>query len=203
MSTPVMAHVDEREAGASTRSGAPSWVVALLVVALVVVGGVAVWLAVDRGDPDAARPPGWSEATPAVVAIVDGTLESLNRGDIDGGYGAVFLPDSGPGLIPFASESADGIPDHKQISQELRLESDYGGRFDWQAGVFWFDETISVDSFSYDSLAANNPQNGYATQRQENTAWAVFASADFEATERLTLRFDCKACEMHVVGRRR
>ena len=36
------------------------------------------------------------------------TLESLNRGDIDGGFGAAFLPVSGPGFIPFAAESADG-----------------------------------------------------------------------------------------------
>ena len=116
------------------------------------------------------------------------TLESLNRGDIDGGYGAVFLPDSGPGLIPFASESADGIPDHKQISQELRLESDYGGRFDWQAGLFWYREDLTIDSFNYDSLAPGNPQAGHAVQEQENTAWAVFASGEFAASERLKLR---------------
>src|SRR5690606_22363395 len=28
------------------------------------------------------------------------SLETFNRGDIDGGHGAVFLPDSGPGVIP-------------------------------------------------------------------------------------------------------
>ena len=38
------------------------------------------------------------------------TVESLNRGDIDGGYGAVFLPDSGPGVIPFASHSTTSTP---------------------------------------------------------------------------------------------
>ncbi len=116
------------------------------------------------------------------------TLESLNRGDIDGGYGAVFLPDSGPGLIPFASESADGIPDHKQVSQEFRLESDYGGRFDWQAGLFWYREELTIDSFNYDSLAPGNPLAGHAVQEQENTAWAVFASGEYAATDQLKLR---------------
>lgn len=118
------------------------------------------------------------------------SVDAFSRGDIDGGFGAAFLGagNFGPGFIPFPAESADGLPHHRQWSQEFRVESNDWGRFDWQAGVFWFDETISVDSFSYDSLAPNNPQNGYATQRQENTAWAVFASADFEATERLTLR---------------
>ncbi|WP_372018714.1 TonB-dependent receptor [Pseudoxanthomonas sp. 10H] len=118
------------------------------------------------------------------------TLESLNRGDIDGGYGAAFLPPgmSGPGFIPFASESADGIPDHKQVTQEFRLESDYGGRFDWQAGFFWYREDLTIDSFNYDSLAPGNPQAGHAVQEQENTAWAVFASAEYAATDKLKLR---------------
>ncbi len=116
------------------------------------------------------------------------TLESLNRGDIDGGYGAVFLPDSGPGLIPFASESADGIPEHKQITQELRLESNLDGPFNWQAGAFWFKEDLTVDSLNYDSLAPGNPQTGHAVQQQRNTAWAVFASGEYDVGDRLTLR---------------
>jgi len=116
------------------------------------------------------------------------TLESLNRGDIDGGYGAVFLPDSGPGLIPFASESADGIPEHKQISQEVRLESNLDGPFDWQAGAFWFREELTVDSLNYDSLSPGNPQTGHAVQEQRNTAWALFASGEYAATDKLKLR---------------
>ncbi|CAN7551026.1 TonB-dependent receptor [Pseudoxanthomonas sp. LjRoot143] len=116
------------------------------------------------------------------------TAESLNRGDIDGGYGAVFLPVSGPGVIPFASESADGLPDHKQVTQEFRLESDYAGNFNWQAGVFYFKEDITIDSFNYDSLAPGNPRAGYAVQEQENTAWAAFASGEYDLTEKLKLR---------------
>ncbi len=118
------------------------------------------------------------------------SVDAFSRGDIDGGFGAAFLGPGnfGPGFIPFPAESADGLPNHRQYSQEFRVESNEWGRFDWQAGVFWFDETIDVDSFSYDSLSVGNPQNGYATQRQENTAWAVFASADFDVTDKLKLR---------------
>ena len=118
------------------------------------------------------------------------TAESLNRGDIDGGYGAAFLGpgNSGPGVIPFASESADGLPDHKQITQEFRLESDYAGKFNWQAGVFYFKEDITIDSFNYDSLAPGNPRAGHAVQEQENTAWAAFASGEYDVTEQLKLR---------------
>jgi iron complex outermembrane receptor protein len=117
------------------------------------------------------------------------TVNSLNHGDIDGGYGAVFLPpgSSGPGVIPFASESADGLPDHEQLSQELRLESNLGGAFNWQGGLFWFSEDITVDSFNYDSLAGG-VQAGHAVQNQKNTAWAVFASGEYAATDKLKLR---------------
>ena len=50
-------------------------------------------------------------------------LTNYSRGDIDGGYGAVFSPPSGPGEIPFPSETASGIPMLRQFSQEVRLMS--------------------------------------------------------------------------------
>ena len=115
------------------------------------------------------------------------TADSLSRGDIDGGYGAVFAPPSGPGFIPFPAESADGLPKHDQWSQEFRFESNEWGDFDWQAGLFWFDESISIDSFNYDTLGGG-VQNGYARQEQDNTAWALFASGEYQATDDLTLR---------------
>jgi iron complex outermembrane receptor protein len=107
------------------------------------------------------------------------TIEVFSRGDIDGGFGAVFAPPSGPGTIPFSSESADGVPDHSQWSQEFRLESRGDGPWDWQAGLFYFNEDVKIDSFSYDSLAGG-VQNGYAKQHQENTAWAVFGSLGYQ-----------------------
>ena len=117
------------------------------------------------------------------------SVDTLSRGDIDGGFGAVFLGpgNSGPGLIPFSAESADGLPDHRQLSQEFRIESNEWGRFDWQAGLFYFDEDITVDSFNYDSLAGG-VQNGHAVQEQRNKAWAVFASGEFDVTDKFKLR---------------
>lgn len=117
------------------------------------------------------------------------SVDTLSRGDIDGGFGAVFLGpgNSGPGLIPFSAESADGLPDHRQLSQEFRIESNEWGRFDWQAGLFYFDEDITVDSFNYDSLAGG-VQNGHAVQEQRNKAWAVFASGEYDVTDKFKLR---------------
>jgi iron complex outermembrane receptor protein len=114
------------------------------------------------------------------------TVDVLSRGDIDGGFGAVFAPPSGPGFIPFPAESADGLSDHDQLSQEIRLESREWGAFDWQAGIYHFDEEITIDSFNYDTLA-NGVQNGYARQDQDNEAWAVFASMDYEVSDAWTL----------------
>ena len=113
------------------------------------------------------------------------SVEAYSRGDIDGGSVYTFPPDE-PGEALFPAESADGLPDHRQLSQELRLVSNEWGRFDWQVGAFWFDESIDVDSFSYDGFGG--AENGYATQRQDNTAWAVYASGDLDLTDALTLR---------------
>ncbi|AKJ27386.1 TonB-dependent receptor [Caldimonas brevitalea] len=116
------------------------------------------------------------------------TVEAYSRGDVDGGYGAVFAPPSGPGAIPFPAESADGLPDHKQISQEFRLQSNHtDSPLNWLAGAYYFHEDISVDSFNYDTLGGG-VQNGYAIQQQKNRAWALFGSLNYAATERLKLR---------------
>jgi iron complex outermembrane receptor protein len=116
-------------------------------------------------------------------------VKTFSRGDIDGGFGAAFLPPgaSGPGNIPFASETADGMPKHSQWTQEFRLESDTKTAFDWQAGIFLFKEDYKVESFSYDSLAAN-AQDGYQRIRQKNDAWAVFANASYAVSPALKLR---------------
>jgi iron complex outermembrane receptor protein len=115
------------------------------------------------------------------------TAESLNRGDIDGAatYG---FPTGALGVGLFASESADGLPDHRQITQEFRLESEYGGAFNWQAGLFYYNEDITIDSFNYISTAPGNPRSGWAQQTQENKAWAVFASGEYQATDKLKLQ---------------
>ena len=117
------------------------------------------------------------------------TVRTYSRGDIDGGFGASFLPPgaSGPGVIPFASESADGIPKHSQFTQEFRLESDTSGPFSWQAGVFAFREDYKIESFSYDSLAGG-AQDGYLRVRQANNAYAVFGNVNFAVSSEFKLR---------------
>ncbi|MFN9450402.1 MAG: TonB-dependent receptor [Rubrivivax sp.] len=115
-------------------------------------------------------------------------VNTYSRGDIDGGFGASFLPASGPGLIPFASETADGIPKHRQLTQELRLETDNKGPLNWQAGLFFFDEDYRIESFSYDSLSPTNAQDGYQRIRQKNRAVAVFGALNWQLNPQTQLR---------------
>ena len=114
------------------------------------------------------------------------SAEILTQGDIDGGFGASFIGFFGPGFIPFPAETADGIPDHDQFTQEFRLESNELGRLDYQIGFFYFDEDLTIDSFNFDTLA-NGLVNGFAQQRQNNESWAVFASFDYEVSDRFDL----------------
>ena len=109
------------------------------------------------------------------------TLEMFSRGDIDGGFGAVFAPPSGPGVIPFPAESADGLPDFDQLTQEVRVASNGDGRLGWLAGLYYFDESLQADTFSFATLAGGI-QEGYAFQRQDNESWAAFGSLTWQAT---------------------
>jgi iron complex outermembrane receptor protein len=110
-----------------------------------------------------------------------------SRADVDGGYGASFAPTMGPGFIPFPAETADGLPDLKQMTQEFRLESNTKDAMQWIAGLYYFSEKIQVDSFDFNSLGGN-VQDGYAFQHQNAKSWATFGSLNYALTESLKLR---------------
>ncbi|MCY4129794.1 MAG: TonB-dependent receptor [Gammaproteobacteria bacterium] len=126
-----------------------------------------------------------------VISItgVHSILESLSRGDIDGGYGSVFagvLP-SGPAPgIPFDAQTADGIPSHLQLSQEIRLEGEVSTK-KWVTGLYIFHEDFDIETFNYSTLDSPHTLNGYVLQNQKTQAWALFGSMDFLSYEHLTL----------------
>jgi len=111
------------------------------------------------------------------------SAEIYSRADVDGGYGAVFAQPQGPGDITISSETADGIPDHSQFTQELRLTSNFDGKFNYQAGVFYYSEDLTIDSFAYDALFSGGAQTGRVVQKQDTTAWAVFGSFDYDYSD--------------------
>lgn len=117
-----------------------------------------------------------------------------SRGDVDGGFGSRFggIPDGPsypgqPALIPFDSQTADGIPYLRQTTQEFRLQSNTGDPLQWIAGLYYFNEKLQVDSFNFDSFAAGDPQNGYAVQHQAATSWAAFGNVKYAVTPDLKL----------------
>jgi iron complex outermembrane receptor protein len=114
------------------------------------------------------------------------SAEMFSVGDIDGGYGASFLPYMGPGFIPFPSETGAKMPDHQQLTQEIRVSSNELGQLDYQFGFFYFDEDLTINNLSFDTLA-NGAQNGIAVQNMQTTAWAVFGSWDYELSDKLSL----------------
>ena len=112
-------------------------------------------------------------------------VKVLSHGDIDGGFGAVFAPPSGPGFIPFPSESADGMPYHAQWSEELRLAGKHDA-LSYTVGAFYFFEDVKIDSFDYNTLAGG-AQDGFAYQHQKTTSWALFGNADYRLTPQWTV----------------
>jgi iron complex outermembrane receptor protein len=114
-------------------------------------------------------------------------VKTLSHGDIDGGYGASFAPPYGPGFIPFPSETADGLPFHRQISEEVHLASKDTSPLDWIIGAYYFNENITIDSFDYNTLAGST-LDGDARQKQLDISEAVFASIGYQINDQLKIK---------------
>jgi len=114
-------------------------------------------------------------------------VDAFSRGDIDGGYGGCFvIGECGPGFIPFDAESADGMPDHRQWTQEIRLTSQNDGPFNWIGGFFYFNEKMTIDTFNYASLFGGDV-NGEVLQKQKTEAYAFFGSGTWDISDKWRL----------------
>ena len=130
----------------------------------------------------------WDMGNGMALSSITGyeTVKSFSRGDIDGGSPPYVF--GSPTTRPqFDAESGDGLPKHKQFTQELRLESTGSGALKWLAGLYYFDEELNIDSNNYSSLGGN-ARNGFATQQQDNRAYAVFGSVNLDVSDALKLR---------------
>jgi len=116
------------------------------------------------------------------------TAESQSLGDIDGGFGADFLPFVGPcppgsqpgdPCIPFPSQTQDAVDDLTQLTQEFRISSQASDRLFWQAGAYYFDSEFEVTTTPFFVAAT--------TLTHENTAWAVFGHLSYDVTDALTV----------------
>ena len=106
------------------------------------------------------------------------TGDLFSVGDIDGS--------PRPALI-----NASHINDLDQFTQELRLASTGGGPFNWQTGVYFFNEEISYANTTANNTfqdADSNPGFGaYQFADQTNESWAIFGQASYEIGDALTV----------------
>ena len=121
----------------------------------------------------------------SITSYWNGNLKS--RGDIDGGFGAVFLPVSGPGLIPFTAQSRDDVPSLDQFTQEIRFASNNTGGLGYQFGGFYFKENLDIVSYEYSNPTDVAPA-AFAQQRQETEAFGIFGSLNYAFDNGLKLQ---------------
>lgn len=102
----------------------------------------------------------------------------LSRGDIDGGFGAAFLPFMGPGFIPFPSDTGNEYFTN-QYTQELRLASNGNEALKWQVGAFIFRSKLKAltdPGFVPPSILVDH-----------KNAWAVFGQGSYDFNDTTTL----------------
>jgi len=104
------------------------------------------------------------------------TVQPFSRGDVDG---------SVAGKVPFPSETSDALRGHRQLSQEVRVESNAKGPLRWQAGVYLFDERYTMESYDY---TAKDVAASLISTEQSNKAWAVFGSVNYDLSADWKLR---------------
>ncbi len=107
------------------------------------------------------------------------TTGGRSLGDIDGGFGAVFLPEMGPGFIPFPAVTQDAIDNLDQFTQEFRLASQGGSAFNWQAGFFYFKSEFAITTSPFFVPPS--------TVVHDNDAWAVFGQASYALNDQITI----------------
>lgn len=115
----------------------------------------------------------------SVTSYWHGKLQS--RGDIDGG------DDTGPGVIPFQAQSQDDIPSLDQFTQEIRIASNNRTGLGYQAGLFYFDENLDIQTFDFPSPTATGP-SAIVNQRQDAKALGIFGSVNYKLESGLTLQ---------------
>lgn len=119
--------------------------------------------------------------------------DATSVGDVDGGFGANFLPPAltGPGQIPFTAETRDSVPTLMQFTQEFRIASNGDGPLSYQAGVFYFDEDLKIVSDNYSTLGdPNNAPDGVnirVSQAQDSKAYGVFGSLTYQLTDQFSV----------------
>ncbi|QPF76101.1 TonB-dependent receptor [Roseateles sp. DAIF2] len=119
-------------------------------------------------------------------------VQPFSRADIDGGYiyHNPFSADprptpyaGGEGHATWQMETSDALKNHRQLSQELRVESTTAGPLRWQGGLYLFDERYDMVQGDYAT-----PTPSFVVTRQTNKAWALFGSVNYQLSPALNVR---------------
>lgn len=122
----------------------------------------------------------------------------------------IFDPATGSTFGPYSPTSCDGtqfqIREQSDISAEIRLASDNGGPFEWQVGAYYLhiDREVGVSLGAdlgngitrelFNPAGSANPTTQLYYDDFSTDVYALFGSADFEASDRLdigvALRYD-------------
>lgn len=120
---------------------------------------------------------------------------STSVGDVDGGFGVSDLGagNFGPGPIPFTAETRDTVPELEQFTQEFRVASNGTGPLSYQAGFFYFNESLRILSENFSTLDSftvpinAGDVNIIVNQEQESEAFGIFGSLSYQLTDRLSV----------------
>ena len=107
------------------------------------------------------------------------------------GYGAYFTDDAGNLINP--SQYIQGIDGYKRDTHELRISSPQDNRWRFVAGVFWQDQSHSIEQrYRVDGLAESLSVTGWedtiwlTQQERDDRDEAFFGEVSFDITDRLT-----------------
>ena len=117
-----------------------------------------------------------------------------SRGDTDGGAATNFPFN---GVANGFGQSQGQLRDLDQWSQEVRLASPGGDRFNWQIGGMYFDSRDITDFYQrgfFLTTAARNPNN-WVRLHNVNTSYAGFAQVNYALTPKLTVTLGGRVTE--------
>ena len=93
-----------------------------------------------------------------------------------------------PGFIPFPAQSQDNIPSLDQFTQEVRIASNNSGGLGYQAGIFYFNENLDIETFDFGSADRRPARDAIVDQRQDSEALGIFGSVNYKFDSGLTLQ---------------
>ncbi|WP_019831227.1 TonB-dependent receptor [Sphingomonas sp. PR090111-T3T-6A] len=120
------------------------------------------------------------------------TAHVKSVGDIDGGNAYPFPTGIGNPIASPPALNAGAFPDNTgdivrphEFSQEVRFASEDFGGFRAQGGVYYFHQRLNYHELDFD---ATGTQDGDVYHSDKNENYGIFASGEYKATDKLTLR---------------